>query len=246
MFNFFSRSSEPIKLWFDTDIHCHLIPGVDDGSPDVETSLSLVTGLAELGINRIWASPHVARDTFENTPESLAAAQDELDVAMRAYGLGDIRLSHHAENRVDDLFNENLENGTLLTLPGNYLLIENSFVQEPWDLDRIIFDLQVRGFRPIMAHPERYLYYHEKPKRYEELHRNIPFQVNVLSLAGYYGKHVRKMAEELVEAGMVDYLGTDCHGSRHIDCLREYLASRDARRHRDMLASRIRNDRFSL
>lgn len=245
MFNFFSRSKEPIKLWFDTDIHCHVLPGVDDGSPDVETSIRLVSDLAELGVTRIWASPHVARDTFENTPESLGLAQAELDAAMSERGLGDVKVTHHAENRVDDLFNENLADGKLLTLPDNYLLIENSFVQEPWDLDQIIFDLQVRGFKPIMAHPERYLYYHEKSKRYEDLHRNIPFQINVLSLAGYYGKHVKKMAEELVEAGMVDFLGTDCHGGRHIDCFREYLTSRDARRHRDLLAPRIKNTQFT-
>jgi len=99
----------------------------------------------------------------------------------------------------------------------------------------------VRGYQPILAHPERYLYYHTKADRYKELHKKILFQVNVLSLAGYYGKHVKKVAEEMVENKMVDFLGTDTHGARHTECFREYLTTRDARRHRDALTS-LRND----
>jgi len=102
MFNFFSRSKQPINLWFSTDIHCHVIPGVDDGSPDAETSVSLITDLAEIGINRIIASPHIACETFENTPEILDAAQAELDAALKAHGVG-ISVTHAAENRIDDM-----------------------------------------------------------------------------------------------------------------------------------------------
>jgi tyrosine-protein phosphatase YwqE len=243
MFNFFSRSKQPIDLWFSTDIHCHIIPGVDDGSPDAETSVTIITELAEMGVSRILATPHIACDTFENTPEILDAAQAELDVAMKVHGLTDIQVSHAAENRIDDMLQKNMKDGTLLAYPNNYILIENSFVQEPWDLEPIIFDLQVRGYQPILAHPERYLYYHLKHGRYKELHEKVMFQVNVLSLAGYYGKEVKKVAEDMISAGMVDFLGTDTHGTRHTECFREYLASRDARRHRDALADTIKNDK---
>jgi tyrosine-protein phosphatase YwqE len=126
--------------------------------------------------------------------------------------------------------------------PKNYLLIENSFIQEPWNLDDLIFSLTVKGFKPILAHPERYIYYHSHTKRYNEVHQNAKFQINLLSLAGYYGKNVKKMAEWLIENDLVDFIGTDLHGQRHIECLREYLSSRDARRHRDMTASHILND----
>lgn len=238
MFSFFNKKKDPIKLWFNTDIHAHLVPGVDDGSPDVETSLQLIEQLENQGIGRILSSPHIARDTFENTPEILHAAEKELTDAYT----GPVELGFHAEHRIDDLLKENMEAGRLQPMPNNYLLIENSFIMEPWDLDEIIFQLQVHGFKTIMAHPERYLYYHKK-KRYEELHMVCEFQVNVLSLAGYYGKTIKKVAEDLIDAGFVDYLGTDTHGVRHTSCLEEYLSSKDALRHRDALASRILNDK---
>lgn len=245
MFNFFSRSAQPINFWFATDIHCHVIPGVDDGSPDAETSVTLITGLAELGIKRIIASPHIACETFENTPEILDEAQAELDRALSAHGVTDIPVTHAAENRIDDLLQKNLKANNLLVYPNKYILIENSFVQEPWDLEQIIFDLQIRGYQPIFAHPERFLYYHGKPQRYKELHEKIPFQINMLSLSGYYGKQVKKIAEEMIDAGMVDFLGTDTHGRRHLESFREYLCSREARRHRSAL-SNIGNDNAFL
>jgi tyrosine-protein phosphatase YwqE len=243
MFNFFSKSKDPIKTWFSTDIHCHIIPGVDDGSPDAETSVSLISELAEFGITRILATPHIACDTFENTPEILDAAQAELDAAMLAHGMTDIKVTHAAENRIDDMLQNNMKNNTLLAYPNKYILIENSFVQEPWDIEQIIFDLQIRGYQPILAHPERYLYYHLKRERYKELHEKVLFQVNLLSLAGYYGKEVKKVAEEMISKNMVDFIGTDTHAARHTECFREYLCSRDARKHRDALADKIKNDK---
>lgn len=243
MFNFFSKSKEPIKFWFSTDIHCHIIPGVDDGSPNVEKSIALISDLHSFGINRIIATPHIACETFENTPEILDAAQAKLDEAMKAQDMTDVQVTHAAENRIDDRLHDNMKNGTLLAYPNKYILIENSFVQEPWDLEQTIFDLQVRGYQPILAHPERYLYYHLKHGRYKELHEKVMFQVNVLSLAGYYGKEVKKVAEEMMHNGMIDFLGTDTHSRRHTECFREYLTTRDARKHRDALADTIKNDK---
>lgn len=244
MFNFFSKSKQPINFWFSTDIHAHILPGVDDGSADAETSVQLVGDLRDMGINKILASPHIARDTFENTQPELDAALAELREALAAAHLGDVTVDRHSENRIDDLLMENIEAGTLKTLPDKYLLIENSFVQEPWDLEQFIFNLKVRDFKPILAHPERYVYYHDKRGRYEELHRHVMFQVNVLSLAGYYGKQIKKVAETMAERGMIDFLGTDTHGLRHTECFRDYLCTRDARRHRDLLDGKIQNALF--
>lgn len=243
MFNFFSKSKEPIQLWFKTDIHCHIVPGVDDGSPDVETSTTLVRDMAEMGLEHIIPSPHVTAETFENTAETLDPAFTQLQEALKAAGLDNMVHNYGAENRVDELFQKNFSEGKLITHPNKYILVENAFVQEPWDLENTIFELCVRGFKPIMAHPERFTYYIQKPDRLKHLHDKIPFQVNILSLAGYYGNTVKKMAEKLIEADMVDYLGTDFHGLRHTDCVRQYLSTRDARRHRDALESRLWNDR---
>ena len=127
--------------------------------------------------------------------------------------------------------------------PGNYILIENSFMQEPWNLDQLIFDLQVKGYRPVMAHPERFSYYYEKRNRYKALHdAGALFQINVLSLSGYYGKAEKQVAEWLIDNNMVDFNGTDLHNHRHADSIEAYLMSKDAARHADKLAGRVLNN----
>lgn len=230
MFNFLKKTKEPRHLFFSTDVHCHIVPGVDDGSPDTETSMELLERMASWGIRRIIATPHMTLDTFENTPDILDPALAELQEALDRSDL-DIELSRTAEHRIDDFFMSQLEKGAIVPYPNNYLLVENSFVQEPWGLDRLLFDLKLKGYKPVMAHPERFLYYQEDRDRYAQLHQagNL-FQVNVLSLAGYYGKPTRQMAEWLVENGMVDFLGTDLHHHRHADAIEEYLGSKDYRK----------------
>ncbi len=97
-------------------------------------------------------------------------------------------MTNSAEYRIDELFTKQLEEDVIMPYPGNYILIENSFMQEPWNLDQLIFDLQVKGYRPVMA-TERFSYYYEKRNRYKALHdAGALFQINVLSLSGYYGK----------------------------------------------------------
>lgn len=231
MFNFFSKAPKSNKFWFKTDIHCHVLPGIDDGAQETDASLAIISDLAEMGIERIIASPHITQATFENNAETLDAAQASLDAALAAAGI-DIPVTHSAENRIDDLLINNIKNNTLLTLPGNYVIIENSFMQEPMQIDDIVFDLQVRGYHPILAHPERYGYYHNHPGRYRQLHeKGLLFQVNALSLAGAYGRSQKKMGEYLIEKGYVDFIGTDSHNTTHTALLKKYLSTKDAARH---------------
>lgn len=241
MFSFFSKKRQPIPFWFKTDIHCHVVPGVDDGSPDLDTSLQLIDELQAMGISDIITTPHVTDVTFMNNASTLEQPFGQLGDAVARKFPG-VRIRMAAENRIDDLLQKNIETRQLITYPNDFVLIENSFVQEPWELESLIFDLSVRGYKPIFAHPERFDYYQNKPERYKTLHNVIPFQVNVLSLAGYYGPDIRKTAEWLIEKNMVDYLGTDCHGMRHIECYREYLSGKSALKHRDALSGIIRND----
>ena len=244
MFNFFSKHKEPLKLWFSTDIHCHVIPGIDDGSPNVETSVELISHLHDMGINRIIATPHVTQATFENTPETVGAPLESLRRSLAGAGI-DVSVTNSAEYRVDELFDRNRQAGILMPYPHDYILIENSFIQEPWNLEQVIFELRVSGYKPIFAHPERYLYYHTRPNRYKELHDNgLLFQINLLSLAGYHGKAERKMAEYFIDNNMVDFIGTDTHGHRHIKAFMEYLTSREALRDMKRLAPVIKNHIF--
>lgn len=242
MFKFFGKKENDETLFFHTDIHSHILPGIDDGARSVDRSVDLVKRMMGWGLNRLIVTPHVTEDTFENTPETVAKAFTILHSALDAEGI-EIDISNSAEYRIDDFFMRQVEGATIMPYPNNYLLVENSFVQEPWDLDQILFKLQMKGFKLILAHPERYRYYHTKRDRYRRIHDSgTLFQINVLSLAGYYGKEEKKMAESLIEAGMVDLVGTDLHHSSHADCIDRYIGSKDFHRHRDDLAGKILND----
>lgn len=247
LFSFLSKSSDPLCLPFATDIHCHILPGVDDGSPDVQTSVELVERMKSWGISRIIATPHITESSFENTPETLDPALDALKSELAKREIS-IDLSRSSENRIDDYFRTQLGAGNIMPYPNNYILVENSFIQEPWQLDQFLFDLKLKGYRPILAHPERFFYYFEEhPNRYDELHRagNL-FQINVLSLAGGYTKKEKKAAEKLIEKGYVDFLGTDLHNHRHADTIDTYLRSKDASRHFAALKGHLFNDRVFI
>ena len=242
MLSIFSKSRQPEKLFFETDIHCHILPGIDDGSPDVATSVSLVTKMKDMGLRRIIASPHVTYGTFENTPETVGSAKAELMAALDAAGV-DVDLQNSAEYRIDDLLMSHIAQGILMPLPGNHLLVENSFIQEPWNLDQFLFELQLKGYVPILAHPERYAYYYGKKDRYKQMHEaGINFQINVLSLSGFYGKDEKRIAEWLIEKGYVDFVGTDLHRQSHVDSIMAYLKSKDYKRHREGLETLVKND----
>ncbi len=242
MFNFFSKKREPEQLWFTTDIHCHILPGIDDGASSVEKSIELVERMQKWGITRVFASPHVTYGTFPNTHATIGAAREELQRELSTKGNGLI-LSNSAEYRIDDLFLKHMEDSDLIPLPNNYLLIENSFMQEPWNLDQLIFDLQVKGFYPVLVHPERYPYYYKHFDRFKAIYNaGSKMQVNLLSLAGYYGKGEKKTAESLIEQGLVDFIGTDLHNAKHADAIDEYLASKDYLRHRKLMEGRTLND----
>ncbi|MCH5245618.1 MAG: hypothetical protein J1E84_04065 [Muribaculaceae bacterium] len=248
MFNFFKRKqTEPGTLPFKVDIHCHILPGVDDGSPDVETSVSLVESLQRMGLTKIIASPHVTQVTFENTPETLDNALGQLQEALKQSNTG-IEVDRSAEYRIDDYFQEQLKAGNCKTLPGGYILIENSFIQEPWNLEKLVFDLKIKGYKPILAHPERYMYYHaNKLARYKQLHdTETLFQVNMLSIAGGYGKAEKEVALKLLEKGYIDFIGTDLHNAQHVEILEQFLSSREYARLKPLLEKAAKNDDLFL
>lgn len=242
MFNFFNKkNTDNLVMPMKVDIHCHVLPGVDDGSPDIESSLKLVERMAGLGLTRIIASPHVTQDTFENTPETLDNALVSLQNAIKETGLN-IDLDRSAEYRIDEFSISQIESGIAKILPKDYILVENSFIQEPWELDKFLFNLKIKGMKPILAHPERYGYYHnDRFARYKQLHdTGTMFQVNLLSLAGAYGKKEKTVANELVNRGYVDFIGTDIHRNIHIDIIEDFLLSREYRKIREKLS--IGND----
>lgn len=235
MFNFFKKKQEPAQLCFNTDIHCHVIPGIDDGSPDINTSIELIERMQSWGITRIIATPHVTQASFENTPEIMSEALASLKKELESRG-NNINITHSAEYRIDEQFLSHLKEEIIVPMPSNYILVENSFIQEPWNLDQLLFDLKVKGYKPILAHPERYLYYHSKRDRYKAIHNTgTKFQVNLLSIAGYYSKDEKRVALELINNGLVDFIGTDLHNHNHADAIESYIHSREYRKIKDRL-----------
>ena len=243
MFDIFRRKSKELpQLFFHTDIHCHLIPGIDDGQHDAVSAAGFVASEARWGIKRVFCTPHITQGSFENTPEIIAGAFGRLQQAVTDAGV-DVELDYSAEHRLDGFFRQQLEAGKLRPLPGGHLLVENSFMQEAWNLDQTLFDLQVRGFKPVLAHPERYPYYYNDRARYDVIHNaGTMFQINLLSLAGYYGKEEKRMAEWLIERGLVDFVATDMHSRRHCEAIEAYMAGKDFRRHAQALEGRLKND----
>lgn len=243
MFDFLRKKSRELpQLFFQTDIHCHLAPGIDDGQRDASRAADLVAHEVKWGIKRVFCTPHITEGRFENTPETIKAAFDKLQKAVQQTGIT-VALDYSAEHRLDRFFQQQLDAGKIRTLPGGFILVENSFMQEAWNLDQILFDLQVKGFKPVLVHPERYSYYYGNTSRYDTLHKaGTLFQINLLSLAGYYGKDEKRMAELLIERGLVDFVATDMHHHRHCEAIEAYMGGKDFRRHAAALQGRILND----
>jgi tyrosine-protein phosphatase YwqE len=202
------------------DLHSHLIPGIDDGSPDMETSLQLIRGLADLGYKKVITTPHVNGDIFPNTPESIRAGRDAVAAALQEARI-DVSFHAAAEYLMDDRFVRALDAGEpFLTLKGNLLLVELSFAVPAINLKELLFQLQVKGYQPVLAHPERYLYFGANKGWYDQIREaGCLFQLNLLSLIGYYGKDARHLADHLIKKRYFDLLGTDLHHERHLRML---------------------------
>lgn len=204
-----------------TDMHSHLLPGIDDGSPDTETSLQLIAGLQDLGYRKFITTPHILWDMYKNDAVSIGAAHHELQQALQQNN-SKVPISAAAEYFLDEHFDELLDTNTpLLTIHQNWVLVEFSFVTTPLNFKEKLFNMQMKGYQPILAHPERYLYFMSDKKWYDELKEaGCYFQLNILSLTGYYGKASLQLAQYLLNKRYINLLGTDCHHFRHLNTLR--------------------------
>lgn len=218
---FFFKRSPGTHLNFSNigvDMHSHLIPGVDDGAKDVPESLLMIKGLQELGFSSLYTTPHTFQDFHPNTSETLNAGFALLNNLLP----DGITLQLSSEYYLDPLFQEQLNMEKLMPLPGKRLLVEFSQISRPHDLEAVIFDLGIRGFQVVLAHPERYLFFHNHSKYYMRLKEmGVEFQVNALSLSNHYGKNIRAVAEKLIDQKMIDFIGTDIHRVQHLDLLKE-------------------------
>ncbi|MES2732392.1 MAG: CpsB/CapC family capsule biosynthesis tyrosine phosphatase [Bacteroidota bacterium] len=206
------------------DMHSHILPGLDDGAETMAQSLELIRSLKKLGFKKLIATPHIMGDFYKNTPATISTALQKVNDAVKEQGI-DIKIEAAAEYYLDEWFIEMLKSDQpLLSFGGSsgirYLLFEISYINPAPQLAEAVFLMRAAGYRPVLAHPERYLYMYEDFAKLKDLHENgVLFQVNSNSLTGYYSKVSQLLAEKLIENRMVSFLGSDCHARRHIDVL---------------------------
>jgi protein-tyrosine phosphatase len=208
------------------DMHSHLIPGIDDGAKSVDDSMMLIRSLYDLGFRKFYTTPHIMSDYFRNTPEIILEGLDKVRAAVRQEGIP-VEIDAAAEYYIDDGFVKKLESEKLLTFGDSFLLFEISYINCPDNIDDIIFRMQVLGYKPIMAHPERYPFWFNNMEKYRAFRdQGVLLQVNINSFTGYYGLEARRTAEKMAEEGLIDLLGTDCHHMKHLEALKKGLGSR--------------------
>lgn len=222
---FWKKKKDPTDLsWLQTDIHSHLIPGIDDGVPDLATSIALIKELQQLGYSKIITTPHILWEVYPNTAEIIQKGLADVKEEMAAQQIN-IELHAAAEYFIDEHFQSLLAKKTpLLTLRDNLVLVEFSMITAPLELLDILFELQLQRYQPLIAHPERYIYLRNKKEFFEELkNAGALFQLNLLSLMGHYGNAVQELAIYLLDKGYYDYAGTDLHNTKHMEKL-QHLA----------------------
>jgi tyrosine-protein phosphatase YwqE len=209
------------------DIHSHLLPGIDDGARTFEDTLRLTKALQSFGVSQFITTPHIIQYVWDNTHDQILSNKETTVLELEKNNIT-IPFSAAAEYLMDDQFVQLFQSHQLLTLKDNYVLVEMSYINAPIQLYSILFDLQVAGYIPVLAHPERYLFYHKNFSEYEKLKRaGCLFQLNLLSVVGYYGAEITKIAEQLLQKGMYNYVGSDVHHDNHIASFEQKVRIKD-------------------
>lgn len=200
-------------------MHSHLLPAIDDGVKSVDESLAILRAFADLGYQKVVTTPHVMSDVYRNTPpiirEKLAGLKRSVEAAQVP-----VEVEAAAEYYLDENLLAELASGKerLLTIGENFLLFETNFLSEPFQLKEFIFQATSKGYKPVLAHPERYLYLQNDFNKVQDLlDRGVLFQVNLISLTGYYSPAAQKCARRMIDQGWVHFLGSDCHHIQQIE-----------------------------
>lgn len=217
------KLSDLLTHW-QVDIHSHLLPAIDDGAKNSDNSLQLLKNMQPLGIKKWIATPHIITNVWDNNTNTINEA---LDVLKSYLSENNIEFEIHAaaEYMMDHYFLENLNSEKLLVLKDQMVLVEMSYINPPLQLFDILYELQLQGYTPVLAHPERYQFYHNQTDKFEKLKKaGCLFQANLASTVGYYGKGVSTCLDELLKRDLIDFVGSDTHHQRHIDSFLQKVA----------------------
>ena len=198
-----------------TDIHSHCIPGIDDGSPDMETTISLIKEMQGLGFKKVITTPHVMSDFYKNSSDIILKGLTDIRSELKVQNIN-MEIEAAAEYYIDYDFDQKIGKEKFLTFGDNYILVELSFMEAPENLFDIIFKLRLEGYNVVLAHPERYAFF--TMDDYEELvNRGVLLQINWLSIIGYYSPQIEQKTKDLIAADMVSFIGSDCHNMNHAE-----------------------------
>lgn len=217
------------------DIHSHLLPGIDDGAGSIEDTKTLISKLRKIGFSQFITTPHIMSNVWENTSQSIEDTLITTNDSLLQAGF-EMQLRAGAEYMMDGDFMNLFTTEPLRTIKEKYVLVEMSYINPPLQIYEILFDLQVAGYTPILAHPERYNFYHHSLADYRKLKTaGCLFQINLLSTVGYYGPDVAAAASMLLREGLIDFAGSDVHHRVHISALYNKVATKDVQPIRDAL-----------
>jgi len=218
--NFFRKTKLISYAQLGVDMHSHVLPGLDDGADTLEQALGMVADLKQKGYRKLIMTPHIMGDFFKNTPAGILEKLNLLKAAVQEKNW-DIELECAAEYYLDEWFLQKIASDQPLLIFGdNYLLFETSYINEPLNFKEAVFKLKSSGYKPVLAHPERYTYLYGRFNELENMHASgILFQINLNSLSGYYSEAAKQVAEKLVDQKMVHFIGTDAHHTRHLHFL---------------------------
>jgi tyrosine-protein phosphatase YwqE len=245
MLNFFRNKTILKDLIPDNyvDIHSHLLPGIDDGAKNFGDSLRLIQSLQAIGMSQFITTPHIIYNVWDNTSNQIIDLKKTTVAELEKYQIK-VPLRSAAEYMMDDNFVQLFKSENLLTLKENYVLVEMSYINPLIQLYEILFDLQVAGYIPVLAHPERYLFYHRNFDEYQKLKRaGCLFQLNLTAVVGYYGEEITKISEKLLQKGMYDFVGSDVHHDKHIAAFEQKVRVKDLTPLKEIITN---NQFFSL
>lgn len=222
------------------DFHSHLIPGIDDGARTIEDSISMIRQFKELGFKKLITTPHIQDEYYKNTPEIILAGLDQVKAAIKEADI-EIEIEAAAEYLLDDGFAEKLKGGQIMSFSRKYVLVEFSYFSPHPNILSFIFELQVEGYQVILAHPERYSYWFNELKKFDELkNRGVFFQLNMVSLSGHYGSDVKKIAEKMIDLNMYDFIGSDMHNQHYMDSFKKARFEKSLKKLMD--SGKLKND----
>jgi len=208
------------------DIHSHILPGIDDGPKDLAESLELISKIKKMGFSKIIGTPHTYSGLYNNTNRSIANSFNEIKANLKT----EIEITYASEYMLDEIIFQKAKEKKLLCLKDKYVLVEMSYISPPYNLYEILYEIKINGYKPILAHPERYLFYRNNFKNFFKLKKiGCYFQSNLLSATNYYGREVSSILDRLLMEKLIDFAGSDIHNIKHIESFDKKLVIKNVK-----------------